>query len=184
MENMSETLSGVLFHQLLGSAVFLAMTFFSLDKSGELNPNVLFAAQDALWCVCVCFLYTYYAENIYKKTSNLADVVYFSSWYAMPTDIQKMTIFLIMQSQKVHRFNCYGIYSVSLANFSLVCVGKKDLQLKLMSFFEGKTHSFFLDYSIIDIILLGDSWTGINKNKIGDETTLSCPIFKKNGEMH
>lgn len=146
---MCDILSGVLFYSLLGAAVFLALVFYSLDRAGEFSADVMINVQNAVMYVCICFVYSYYAENIYDKTSNLSNVMYATSWYNMPIDIQRIVIFIIMQSQREFCFHCYGIYTVSLANFSLVC-DKMRAYFRLCHFCLSREMCLFLSFRLYD----------------------------------
>lgn len=154
------SISGVLFFQLLSCVAFFALTLFSLNQADAIDSQVLIDLQDVLMYLCLCYVYSHFAENICAKSASLANVIYCTNWYEMPIVEQKIIILMIARSQKEYRFQGYGLVYCSLGNFLAVCK-------RLLSIRFGSIQIVFAcmkivsDNPCIDIVLFGGSYAGL-----------------------
>lgn len=107
--------------RLLSCVAFFALTVFTLNQADAVDSQVFIDLQDGMMYLCLCYVYSHFAENICAKSASLASVICCTNWYEMPIAEQKIIILMVARSQKEYRFQGWGLVCGSLENFLAVC---------------------------------------------------------------
>lgn len=113
-------MSGAIFIQLFSCVLFAATALLSLDQFEQIDRDVLFNFDNFFNSSVIGFIYCYFSEKITNISFEIGDIVYFSSWYAMPFKQQKTIVMVIRESHEEFRLNGLGIIDCSLSTFLAV----------------------------------------------------------------
>lgn len=116
----------------LSSAVFISCAIFQVDAASQhFDTNFIIVWSILVVAILVVFPCCYFASRITAKLNQIADVIYFSSWYSMLTEHQKYIPFMVAFAQRDHTFRGMNMISCSLETFVQVIL----LYSNLISFF-------------------------------------------------
>lgn len=120
-----ESMGGVIFYQMLFSAIDLATFMFAIDETKGMNPSNSTAIEGALTVLLPSYLFCQLSENVTERLENIGDVFYGCSWYYLSAEQQQMFLLPIQRAEKKFRLNGLDIVDCSLEIFSRVnSVGK------------------------------------------------------------
>lgn len=122
MKNIENSMSGVLFNQLLICILFIALLLFSIDEMGQRDDSTVPLNWTCLIAyLAICFVYCRFSEDIKQKSFGIGDAAYNSLfWYEIPIMEQNAIFLIIKQSRKSFRLTGLGMVDCSLATFLTV----------------------------------------------------------------
>lgn len=116
-------MTGILFFQLLGSVVIIALTIFAFDQPCPTYTHLLVNVNVFASTMIMCYVYCYFSERFTERAFDIGDMSYNSLWYKMSMKEQKLVGLVIRQAQKEFRMSGYGIIKCSLGAFQSVIDG-------------------------------------------------------------
>lgn len=148
MKNIGLSMSGVIFIQLFSCVLFAATALLSLDQFEQIDRDLLFNFNNFFNSSVIGFIYCYFSEKITNISFGIGEIVYISSWYAMPFKQQKTIVMMIRDAQVEFRLNGLGIIDCSLSTFLAVI-------FHFWIFF-----AFWIKFNMGEIVVFTD-WTGL-----------------------
>lgn len=145
MKMTSVIMSGPIFFQLSGHAVFMAVNLFQINEVKqfwkiyqELKQNFIFLyvfieqmlkdpgftvsvpLNSMLTQIIYIYFFCRYADNATHRSLKVTDIVYTSNWYQFPIEYQRFIQIWIQRSQKTYIFDGLGLFACSLPTFMAV----------------------------------------------------------------
>lgn len=121
MNNVQQMMAAPLFFQLLVFTVFIAFSLLSLDQGlHDLSFEIVQSLNCLLVQIYLNFTFCSYADNMSRRTSGVADIVYNSIWYKLPATDRKLLTLIIMRAQVPFYLNGFHLFNCSLNSFQKV----------------------------------------------------------------
>lgn len=120
MDILGNTMSEVIFYQMLFTAIELATYMFAIVESKDLSLNDVTAIVGAISVLVPTFLYCKLSENVTEHLQAIETAFYGCSWYRLHVKQQKMVMLPIQRAQIEFRLNGLGIVDCSLEIFAAV----------------------------------------------------------------
>lgn len=119
---VGDSLSEMIFYQLLFTAIELATFMFVVDETDVLSPasNVAIIAISTI--LVPTLLFCKLSENVTGCLEIVGDHFYGIPWYSLGPKQQKLFVLTIQRAQKQFRINGLGIVDCSLEIFALVSI--------------------------------------------------------------
>lgn len=83
----------------------------------HLDPTLCVLIFSAHTSTGTTFVYCFMGSLTTEQFLGYSDIVYESDWYKMPIDMQKLLQFVIIDAQRPHIFNGFGIIDSNLTTF-------------------------------------------------------------------
>lgn len=119
---VGESLSEIIFYQMLFSAIELASYMFAMDETQGMSLTNVTAVIGALTVLLPTYLFCKLSENVTAKLWMTGNAFYECSWYRLSAKQQKLVLLPIQRSSQEFRMNGLGIVDCSLAIFTTVIV--------------------------------------------------------------
>lgn len=126
--NIVQNLMGApIFFQLLFFTGFIAFGLLSLDQGVQ---DLSFEIVQSLNCLLVQlylnFTFCYHADNMARRTSSIANIVYHSYWYMIPPEQSRILILIMRRAQVPFVLNGFQLFNCSLPSFQSVSFDSED----------------------------------------------------------
>lgn len=121
MDIVQKLMGAPIFFQLLLFTGFIAFGLLSLDQGVQ---DLSFEIVQSMSCLLVQlylnFRFCYHADNMARRTSSIANIVYNSHWYLIPVEQSRMLALIMRRAQVPFVLNGFQLFHCSLQSFQSV----------------------------------------------------------------
>lgn len=110
----------IVFNITMICAIVIACNLLVFELIGQFNIVMLAALMDLGVVLAITFAYFYLSERITSDLLEIDDIFYYSPWYRLPTNRQKLLVLPIIRGGRVVRLKGLGLFDCSLPVFSKV----------------------------------------------------------------
>lgn len=118
MNEVRDSLDGLMFAQLIGFVAFIAFILLSIDQNGaNFNVDFVFCVNCLIAESFMNFVSCYYGDMVGSRFYEVADVAYASFWYKLPMNEQKFIRRIIERGQRRFCLTGYKMFVCSMETF-------------------------------------------------------------------